>query len=98
MESSESWYEGALLYERLLTLPNYEKCAPALQRAPFALHTVLAQVLTSKLSADGCVLARPTVLPGCTATVVKALSASVGRFRLQLVATSAFWLPTAQQH
>jgi len=29
VESSEIWREGRLLYERLQTLPNYEKCAAA---------------------------------------------------------------------
>ena len=27
VQSSEQWQEGSLLFERLLTLPNYEKCA-----------------------------------------------------------------------
>ena len=27
MQSSEQWQDGRLLFERLQTLPNYEKCA-----------------------------------------------------------------------
>ena len=62
MQSSEQWRDGGLLFERLLTLPNYEKCALALHHPGFSLFQNM-QVLTFCLCCTGGCAHRQSHMP-----------------------------------